>query len=254
MAGHAETWIGCSGWQYASWKERFYPTSLRQADWLAHYAREFSAVEVNSSFYRLPRCEAVARWLEQVPPGFRFSIKGSKFVTQNKKLLDFGEHAPLLMERIEPLLGTPAMGPILWQLPEGWPLHLDRLEAALATLPSGVRYAFEFRHPSWFVDDVLELLRRHGVALVIGDHHERAYQPWACTADFTFVRMHFSSDDASGRYSDREVDRLAGWIDDRRRAGIESWVFFNNDWEGYAIENARRLKEQLGLRGLATVA
>lgn len=239
--------IGCSGWQYASWRERFYPPGLPQSQWLSHYAAEFEVVEVNATFYRLPKQEAVARWLEQVPEHFRFSIKGSKFVTQNKKLLDFGEHAPLLMERIEPLLGTPRMGPILWQLPEGWPLHLDRLRDALSSLPPGAQYAFEFRHESWFCDDVYEALREHGVALVVGDHHERPYQAWLRTTPWTFVRMHHSADNAGGRYSDRELERLAGWLRAIDDPGAEAWVFFNNDWEGYAIDNARTLKRMLGV-------
>ncbi|MCW2922646.1 MAG: hypothetical protein JWM98_50 [Thermoleophilia bacterium] len=243
----APTWIGCSGWQYDSWKGRFYPDRLPHPQWLEHYARHFPTVEVNSTFYRLPKRDAVAHWLEQVPPGFRIVIKGSKFVTQNKKLRDFGEHAPLLMERIDPLLHSPAMAPILWQLPEGWPRNLERLRGALEGLPPGARYAFEFRHASWFCAEVYDLLEQHGVALVIGDHPDRPYQAWRTTADWSFVRMHHGHDGRRrGRYGRAELARLADWITQERAAGREQWVYFNNDWEGYALRDADDLADLLG--------
>lgn len=236
--------IGCSGWQYRHWDGTFYPKDVPKSGQLSYYAHHFDTVEVNSSFYRLPKREAVERWLQQVPPGFLFTIKGSKFVTQNKKLRDFGEHAPLLYERIEPLLQSPHMGPVLWQLPEGWKRNHERLETALASLPPG-RHAFEFRDASWFVDETLDLLREHGVALVIGDHAERPYQRRELTTDWTFLRFHYGHELGTGSYSERELQAWAGWIDSVR-SDADVFAYFNNDWDCYALHEAARLRELLG--------
>ncbi|MCW2973405.1 MAG: hypothetical protein JWN72_1678 [Thermoleophilia bacterium] len=235
--------IGCSGWQYRHWDHTFYE-GVRKADQLTHYARHFDTVEVNSSFYRLPKVESVEHWIEQVPPGFVFTIKGSKFVTQNKKLRDFGDHAPLLYERIRPLLDTPHMGPVLWQLPEGWKRDRGRLADALAQLPPG-RHAFEFREPSWFVDDTYALLAEHGAAFVIGDHAERPYQTRELTTDWTFLRFHYGHELGTGAYSSRELDAWADWIASvRDRADV--FAYFNNDWNCYALHEAARLRRLLG--------
>ncbi|MCW2926882.1 MAG: hypothetical protein JWM86_850 [Thermoleophilia bacterium] len=243
--------IGCSGWQYRHWDRTFYPAEVPKSGQLSFYAHHFDTVEVNSSFYRLPKAEAVERWLTQVPEDFVFSIKGSKFITQNKKLRDFGEHAPLLYERIASLLGTPRMGPVLWQLPEGWKRDHGRLVDALDQLPSG-RHAFEFRHASWFVDDTLAALAEHDVALVIGDHVERPYQTRALTTDWTFVRFHYGHDLGTGAYSDRELDDWAAFIDGARARG-DVFAYFNNDWNCYALHEAAKLRALLGVgAGLET--
>ncbi len=238
--------IGCSGWQYRHWNRTFYPREVPSSGQLSFYAHHFDTVEVNSTFYRLPKREAVERWLQQVPDDFVFTVKGSKFITQNKKLRDFGEHAPLLYERIEPLLGTRHMGPVLWQLPEGWKRDHGRLVDALEQLPPG-RHAFEFREASWFVDATYEALAEHDVAFVIGDHVERRYQTRLLTTDWTFVRFHYGSELGTGAYSDRELDDYAAWLDSIRDEA-DAFVYFNNDWDCYALHEAAALRDRLGLR------
>src|SRR5881275_2815410 len=149
--------IGCSGWNYASWKEEFYegrPARL----WLEHYAEHFDTVEVNNTFYRLPNREAVANWERTAPQGFLFTIKASRYLTHIKRLRELGEGLDRFYERIEPLRESPKMGPVLWQLPPTFRRDDERLANALDALPDG-RHCFEFRHASWFVEPVYDLLR-----------------------------------------------------------------------------------------------
>jgi uncharacterized protein YecE (DUF72 family) len=236
--------IGCSGWNYPHWRERVYPRGLPQRRWLEHYATLFDTVEVNSTFYRLPRRDAVAAWVQQTPRDFLFAVKASRFLTHMKRLTDMGRGVERFYERIEPLVDSPKMGPVLWQLPETFRRDDDRLASALERLPPG-RHCFEFRHESWFARDVYALLREHDVALVIGDHPERRFQAHELTANWTFVRFHYGSRGRGGNYSDRELEtwkrRLAAW-----RTRAEVFAYFNNDWEGYAVRNARWLQARLG--------
>jgi uncharacterized protein YecE (DUF72 family) len=235
--------IGCSGWNYPHWRGLIYPKGLPPSRWLEHYATLFDTVEVNSTFYRLPRPEAVARWVEQTPPGFVFAVKSSRYLTHVKRLRDLPDGAARFFERIEPLARSPKMGPVLWQLPGNFKRDDDRLAAALEALPAG-RHCFELRHETWFVDEVYELLRRHGVALVIGDHPERPFQSHELTADWTFIRFHYGHRGRNGNYSTSELEewasRLEAW---RERA--EVFAYFNNDWHGYAVSNGLWLKKRL---------
>jgi uncharacterized protein YecE (DUF72 family) len=235
--------IGCSGWNYAHWRERVYPKGLPARQWLQHYAQLFDTVEVNSTFYRLPKRDAVANWARESPPDFVFTVKASRYLTHIKRLADLGGGVERFYERIEPLIEARKLGPVLWQLPANFKSDRERLAAALAALPAG-RHCFEFRHASWFNDDVYALLRRHRVALVIGDTPERPFQTHEMTADWTFVRFHHGHRGRGGNYSARELDqwsrRLAQW---RRR--VEIYAYFNNDWNAFAVQNALALKRAL---------
>ena len=237
--------IGCSGWNYASWKDELYkgrPAPL----WLEHYARHFDTFEVNTTFYRLPNRDAVANWERTVPPGFVFAVKASRYLTHVKRLQDLGPGLDRFYERLAPLLGSPKLGPVLWQLPPTFKRDDDRLAAALDRLDrTRERHCFEFRHPSWFVDEVYELLRAHGAALVIGDRPEvHAFQTFELTADWTFVRFHYGSRGRRGNYSERELQEWAARFADWSRS-VEIFAYFNNDWEVFAVRNALRLKRLL---------
>jgi len=240
-----EVHVGCSGWNYAHWREAVYPKGVPQSRWLEHYATLFDTVEVNSTFYRLAKPEAVARWVEQTPQDFIFAVKASRYLTHIKRLTDLGPGAARFYERIEPLLRSPKMGPILWQLPGNFRRDDARLSSALAQLPPG-RHCFEFRHPSWFVPEVYELLRAQGAALVIGDHPERPFQSHELTADWTFVRFHYGHRGRNGNYSERELDEWAQRIE-QWRPRIDVYAYFNNDWLGFAVENGRGLRKRLGV-------
>ena len=236
--------IGCSGWNYKHWRERVYPAGLPARRWLEHYASLFDTVEVNATFYRLPTRSAVASWVEQTPPGFLFTIKASRYLTHIRRLTDLGGGVATFYERIEPLVASPKMGPVLWQLPGSFRRDDERLAGALASLPPG-RHCFEFRHESWFADEVYALLRQHGAALVVGDTPSRPFQTHELTADWTFLRFHYGHRGRDGNYSARELDewaaRISGW---RERADV--YAYFNNDWNAYAVKNARALAAKIG--------
>lgn len=213
--------------------------------WLQLYAREFDTVEVNNTFYRLPLKSSVARWVEESPPGFLFAVKASRYLTHIKRLTDLGDGIRRYYERIEPLARSPKMGPVLWQLPPTFRRDDARLAAALRALPLG-RHCFEFRDPSWFVEPVYELLRAHGAALVIADRPEvKDYQPHVFTTDWTYVRFHYGSRGRRGNYSERELEEWAQLFEAWSR-DVEILVYFNNDWEAFAVRNAKWLKERLG--------
>jgi uncharacterized protein YecE (DUF72 family) len=220
-----------------------YPPGVPVKRWLEHYATLFDTVEVNSTFYRLASRDAVAGWVEQTPDDFVFALKASRYLTHVRRLTDMDRGVRRFYDGIEPLVRTPKLGPILWQLPENFVRDDDRLRLALERLSSG-RHCFEFRHESWFVPDVYALLREHGAALVIGDHPKRPFQTPELTADWTYVRFHWGARGRRGNYSEAELEtwrrRIARW---RRR--VEVFAYFNNDWEAFAVRNALWLKRHL---------
>ena len=237
--------IGCSGWNYQAWKDELYAGKPARL-WLQHYAQPFDTVEVNNTFYRLPLKSSVAAWVEQTPPNFLFSIKASRYLTHIKRLTDLRGGIARYYERVEPLVRSPKLGPVLWQLPATFKRDDDRLSAALKAFPSG-RHCVEFRHPSWFVEPVYELLRAHRAALVIGDRPEvKAFQTHELTTDWTYVRFHYGSRGRRGNYSERELEEWARRFESWSR-DVEVLAYFNNDWEVFAIRNALWLKRRLGV-------
>jgi uncharacterized protein YecE (DUF72 family) len=243
QTGDSPVHIGCSGWNYRSWKDEFYEGKPARL-WLQHYAMFFDTVEVNNTFYRLPLESSVARWVEETPPGFLFAVKASRYLTHIRRLTDLAVGTERFYERLEPLTRTSKFGPVLWQLPANFHRDDDRLATALAALPPG-RHCFEFRHPSWFAEPVYDLLRRHDCALVIGDRPEvKEFQTHELTTSWTYVRFHHGSHGRRGNYSERELQEWARRFEDWRRQ-VEIFGYFNNDWEAFAIRNARWLKRRL---------
>ena len=232
--------IGCSGWSYEHWRGLLYPERGSSARWLALYAESFDTVEVNATFYRLPPSSTVTGWATRTPPGFCFAVKGSRYVTHVKRLREMGASVARLEDRIAPLRESRKLGPMLWQLPPTFKRDESRLAEALAALPDG-RHAFEFRHGSWFDDDVYALLGAHGVALVVADRAPEPPTPWVDTADWSYLRFH-SGRGRNGNYSARELGLWAERIVERCREG---YVYFNNDWHGYAVRNAVALRTRL---------
>jgi uncharacterized protein YecE (DUF72 family) len=235
--------VGCSGWQYRDWRGVLYPQGLPQRSWLERYAEVFDTVEVNTTFYRLARPAAVQEWVRRTPEGFVFAAKASRYLIHVKRLADLDRGIERFYDSLAPLVASPKLGPIVWQLPANFHRDDVRLAAALEALPPG-RHCWEFRHQSWFTAEVYALLRSHEAALVIGDHPQRPFQTHELTADWTFVRFHYGRRGRNGRYSERELEtwkrRIAGW-----RSRVEVFAYFNNDWEGHAVDNARWLKERL---------
>jgi uncharacterized protein YecE (DUF72 family) len=239
--------IGCSGWNYDDWRGTFYPAGEPRRRWLELYAERFDTVEVNTTFYRLPNREAVAAWVQSTPGSFTFAVKSSRYLTHIRRLRDLGSGIDRFYERIEPLIESRRLGPVLWQLPENFHRDDERLDAWLQALPDGM-HTIEFRHPSWFTPAVMDRLRERGVALTIGDHPKRPFQSYEATADWRFVRFHYGSRGRGGNYSATEIAtwarRIAQWS---RREQV--WAYFNNDWQGFAPANARALARRLDASG-----
>jgi len=236
-------WIGCSGWNYDDWRGRFYPQGEPRRRWLELYAERFKTVEVNATFYGLPKRETVAAWVSQTPERFEFAVKASRYLTHVKRFTDLREGVARLYERLEPLIEAGRLGPVLWQLPENFHRDDRRLLDWLDALPRG-RHTIEFRHPSWFDRAVQEELRGHDVAMTIGDHPERPFQTHDATASWRYVRLHCGTRGHNGNYSASELAewarRIASW---RRRS--EVYAYFNNDWRAYAPANALALRRRL---------
>jgi len=234
--------VGTSGWNYPHWRERFYPPGLPTKDWLAYYARRLRCVEINNSFYRLPEVESVRRWSAATPTDFIFSVKVWQAITHRKKLKDGKPLIEKFLASIE-ALGT-KLGPVLFQLPPRWHCNLDRLAAFLDVLPERHRYVFELRDPSWHNESVYELLRQHNCAFCI-------YQlggfttPIIITADFAYVRLHGPDGPYQGSY---DIEALKGWARNLMKqsdSGFDCYLFFDNDQNGFALDNALMVRAML---------
>jgi uncharacterized protein YecE (DUF72 family) len=231
--------VGCSGWQYKHWRGDFYPADLPQARWFEHYAARFDTVEINNSFYRLPERETFAKWAQRAPMRFLFAVKASRFLTHMKKLKDPEEPLDRLFSRMRAL--GKHLGPVLYQLPPGWKLDLDRLTHFVRALPRDARHVVEFREPSWYAPEVLRVLDRHGVALCLHD------MPGSATGrqrvgPFVYVRFHGATSKYGGGYSEDRLRGWAEWLNAQRDAGADVFAYFNNDVGGHAPRDAVTLR------------
>ncbi|HEX5936500.1 MAG TPA: DUF72 domain-containing protein, partial [Actinomycetota bacterium] len=200
--------VGTSGWQYDDWRGAFYPDGLPQRRWLEHYASEFSTVEVNNSFYRLPERDTFGRWRDQTPAGFVVTVKASRFITHLKRLKDPEEPVALLWDRSSGL--GERLGPVLFQLPPRFPADVGRLGGLLSALPDGMRPAFEFRDPSWYTDEVFLLLDDARAALVWPDRPgTRATLP--ALGGWLYARFHQGTEHGPG-YRREKLRRWASRI------------------------------------------
>lgn len=238
-----EVRIGCSGWAYRDWVGGLYPEGIGSSRWLERYAEVFDTVEVNATFYRLAKPETAASWAEQVPDGFRFAVKGSRYLTHMRRLREIADGVARFWEPLEPLREANKLGPILWQLPERFERDDDLLAAALDVLPPA-DHCFEFRHPSWFTAPVYDLLAARGASLVLGDDARRSLPAVHPVGPLAYLRFHYGSRGRAGNYSARELGtwrrRVAAW-----RARRPVFAYFNNDWCGFAPANARELRHGL---------
>jgi uncharacterized protein YecE (DUF72 family) len=236
--------IGTSGWHYNHWVGPFYPQGLRKEQWLEYYAQHFDTVELNNTFYHLPRAQTMVNWHDRVPAGFVFAVKASRYITHVKKLSDpqesvqrFFELADLLKRRL---------GPILYQLPPSLHKNLDRLDAFIACLPKRNHAVFEFRHSSWYEQDTFDLLKRRGVALCVHDLGGSA-PPRLVTGKMVYVRFHGTDGRYAGNYPDSLLRDWAGWLKSQMGNVRAIYAYFNNDISGHAIHNARTLKQIMGV-------
>lgn len=243
MSGAGRIWIGTSGYVYRHWRKGvFYPSGLPAREELAYYASRFPTVELNNPFYRLPTAQMFHRWQEITPDAFQIAVKASRYITHVKRLRNASEEVALFMGRADHLGSK--LGPVLFQLPPNQQLDISRLEQFLSLLPSGHRWVLEFRHPSWHTQAVYRLLAAHTAALCIpvggGLQPDRI-----TTAPFTYLRMHRGQEPGGGFKGD-ELKTWAAQIQALSGAGKDVYVYFNNDWEGFAIRDAMTLRELLG--------
>lgn len=238
-----EVRIGCSGWSYDDWRGVLYEPGVPTRRWLQRYAEEFDTVEVNATFYRLAKVETVRGWAEQVPDGFLFAVKASRYLTHMRRLRGIEAGIERFWEPLAPLREAAKLGPVLWQLPENFERDDETLAAALALLPDG-EHCFEFRHPSWFAAEVNSLLERHGASLVIAHDARRPLPDASPVGSLAYLRLHYGGRGRDGNYSERELGtwrrRLAAW---RSRRPV--FAYLNNDWNGFAVRNARTLRRGL---------
>lgn len=238
--------IGTSGWHYKHWVGRYYPEDIKPAQMLDFYLRDFDTVELNNTFYQLPKESSFDAWRASVPADFVFAVKGSRFITHMIKLKDPDRGLSNFMPRATRLGSN--LGPVLWQLPPNWKVNLERLEAFLERLPTGIRYAFELRNETWMIDRVYEVLKRFNAAYCIYElaGYESAME---LTADWTYVRLHgptaFKYQGSYGRAQLRTWSkRLEAWSGRLKAA----YVYFDNDDSAYAVTNALTLKEMVEAR------
>lgn len=241
--------IGASGWQYRHWRTgRFYPRGLKTIDELPFYAERFQVVEVNNTFYRLPESGVFANWAARTPADFVFVVKASRYLTHIKRLKDPEEPVNLFMQRAQ-RLGR-KLGPVLLQLPPNFPCDLARLEATIAAFPNDVRLAVEFRHRSWFVDEVRLVLERHNAALCIADRHSRLVTPDWRTADWGYIRFHEGSAHPHPCYGEAALESRAALLHRLFARDDEIYAFFNNDPRGCAIRDASVFARAVERQGL----
>jgi uncharacterized protein YecE (DUF72 family) len=238
--------VGCSGWNYRDWRGLIYPEGLPQRRWLEHYMTLFDSVELNTTFYRLPKPESVEHWAAVAAerPEFVFALKLGAFGSHRMKLRDAQSWLPNHLDRAMRL--GPHLGPTLVQLPPKWKRNTERLDEFLTVAPRSLRWAVEIRDPTWLHDDTYEVLRRHGAALCIHDLIED--HPVLLTTDWTYIRFH--GPDAihhpyRGRYGQERLwpwaDRIANW----NGQGIDAYAYFNNDYDGNAVVDATTLRDQV---------
>lgn len=236
-------WVGTSGWVYKHWRGPFYPNDLPANKWFDFFSRQFGTVELNNSFYRLPSEETWRKWAKAAPRGFQFAVKASRYITHVKRLRDCAEPLDNFLSRAR-LLG-PSLGPVLYQLPPNFhykPENVERLTDFLSLLPQDMRHVFEFRHDSWFNADLLSLLRIHNAGFCA--FHMASWEtPLEATTDFAYVRLHGSDSVYGGSYSPGDLAIWAGRLRDLPEDVREVFVYFNNDADAHAVENAKTLVE-----------
>jgi uncharacterized protein YecE (DUF72 family) len=235
--------IGTSGWHYDHWTGPFYRSSTPQGEWLAYYSERFRTVEINNSFYRLPEKETLRTWRDTVPRNFVFSVKGSRYITHMKKLKDAGEGLRKFLDPVGEL--GEGLGPVLFQLPGNWHFNGERLRAFLDALPKDMRFAFEFRDPSWHNKAAYEALRARNAAFCVYEF-DGFLSPRVITADFAYVRLHGPGAAYRGSYDKKALSGWAGTFSIWSRRGRTVYCFFDNDEKGYAARNALALQELLG--------
>jgi uncharacterized protein YecE (DUF72 family) len=234
--------IGTSGWDYKHWLGPFYPKEMKPPQLLNFYTRHFNTVELNNTFYMLPKKETFVNWRKAVPDDFFFAVKASRYITHNKKLKEGKESFGNFIEKAKAL--NEKLGPVLFQLPPGWKINFERLEEFLEGLPKGYEYTFEFRNQSWFDDKIYELLAKHNAAFCMYELNT-VQTPKIVTADFIYIRLHGPGQAYQGQYKEKILHGWAGDFAKWKKKASNIYCYFDNDEKGYAAMDALRLKEMV---------
>jgi uncharacterized protein YecE (DUF72 family) len=239
----ATFWIGTSGYAYKEWKGPFYPSDITDAEMLKYYAQRFSTVEINYTFYRMPNVRTLQGWAKETPDGFAFTLKAPRRITHDLRLRDAADPLTYFCDTAKAL--KKKLGAMLFQLPPFLKKDVARLEDFLHQLPTGFRPAFEFRHQSWFADEVFECLRRFDVALCVAEHEERS-APLEQTAHFGYFRLRRPD------YSDADLAAWAGRLEDAATRWTDIFVYFKHEEEGKGPAFAAKLTSFLQPAAVAT--
>lgn len=241
-----EAHIGLSGWSYKEWKGIFYPNDIKPTQWLHYYARFFNTVEINASFYRMPKAQTVINWTENAPKDFIFCPKMSRYVTHIKRLKDCEEPLEYFFQIFEPM--KEKMGPVLIQLPPSLKFDYGRVEAFFATLNKHYGkydFAIEGRHDTWLDDNAFDLMAQHNIAWVISQSGVGFPYSEMVTAKNVYIRFHGPGKLYASLYTEKQMqewaDKCSAWIKD----GHTVWAYFNNTAEAHALENAKQLKAMM---------
>ena len=229
-------YVGTSGYSYKEWKGSFYPEKIPAKEMLSYYAGRLSTVEINATFYRMPQQSMLENWKEQVPPTFRFSLKAPQRVTHFKRLKETEDETKYFFETAEILADQ--LGVVLFQLPPNMKKDLPRLETFLQQLPATPRVAFEFRHPTWFDDDVLEVLKGRNLALVVSDTDDMPTTHIDKTADWGYLRL---------RRVNYSEENLSEWLERiNKQQWSDTFVFFKHEDEGTGPKLAAQFLQLAG--------
>jgi uncharacterized protein YecE (DUF72 family) len=238
--------IGTSGWSYKHWAGLFYPPHIKPDKYLEYYMTRFNCVELNSCFYHLPKNTTINGWIHRTPSTFRFCPKLSRFITHQKRLNDVEEPMKKFFDLFKAMRSR--LGPVLIQLPPGLLFSRSLVNDFLQLLKkqyNAYRFAIEVRHKSWITDVFFKMLAQHDIAYVIADSGKRYPYYEKVTTDFVYMRFHGPEKLYASDYHDYELktyaEKITGWLKNDK----EVWVFFNNDFQGYAIDNADKIKDMV---------
>ncbi len=237
--------LGTSGWTYDHWKDRFYPSDVPKRRWFEYFAEHFKTVELNASFYRIPQKKAVHSWMERSPGNFVFAVKMSRLITHVHKLHNCGEQLDWFFDVFKPL--RPKIGAYLIQTPPSLHKNKDLLAEFIDQLPETVRAVFEFRHPGWYADDIFKTIDSAGHAICIQDMRESASERIVFN-NLAYIRWHGYHQQNGGNYPDDALENWADWIAGQRKRGVTVFGYFNNDIEGFAVNNCKRLIDMVNAR------
>jgi uncharacterized protein YecE (DUF72 family) len=240
--------IGTSGWQYRHWKERFYPQGVPQRAWLEHYADRFTTVESNNAFYMLPKPETFEAWRTRTPEDFVMAVKVNRYITHIRRLRDATDSVERFLAAARRLDGK--LGPALLQLPPNLKADVASLREVLDAFGNRVRVAVEFRHASWFTDEVRSVLEQRGIALCLADRHSKPVTALWRTAEWCYLRLHEGAAEPHPCYGRTSLATWAARLAERWDAQADVYVYFNNDGRGCALRDAVAFAREVRRAGL----